>query len=58
VTVSHRLSRLRAHYPHLLPLEATKDRDSLLSMDFRTIFREIFTNVISEEMDILLRAYQ
>jgi len=44
---SHRLSRLRNQYSHLLPPEAIQGWDSRLPMNTRIISPEVFTNDIS-----------
>ena len=51
---SHRIARLRLQFPHLLPPETTKDWDSRLPMDVRTIFLELLRATFPEGIYLLL----
>ncbi len=52
--VYHRLTRLRATYPHLLPSEATQNMASPLPMDTRYISPDVFNATLPEGVDIIL----
>ena len=49
---SHRLTRLRATYPHLFPVGATPNWASTLSMDIISISLDVFEATLHEEVNI------
>ena len=53
-TTSHKLARLHALYPFLLPPEAMDGWDTRLPMDTKTITPELFTQPFPAGVDLIM----